>query len=233
MEQTVLARWDNFYVIVGSAAAALTGLQFVVMAFVGNTPARRASSATISAFGTPNVVHFAMVLLLSAVLSAPWPSLGAMAIALAVCGGGGLLYGVVVTRRAGRQTSYEPVLEDWLWHAALPLLAYAGVAAGALLLLRIEDDALFAIAAASLLLLFVGIHNAWDTVTYIATGQNETRPQGPQTGPPEQENRDAESRVKPLTRRAPRTNIEVSVLRVGAFGTWRSGRRLTGAPASR
>jgi hypothetical protein len=158
----------------------LTGLQFVVMALVANTSAPGASSATIDAFGTPNVVHFAMVLLLSAVLSAPWPSLDAMAVALAVCGAGGVVYGVVVIRRAGRQTSYEPVLEDWIWHATLPLLAYAGVAAGALLLLTIEEDALFAIAAASLLLLFVGIHNAWDTVTYITTGQHETNRPGPQ-----------------------------------------------------
>jgi hypothetical protein len=186
MEQTVLARWNNFYEIVGSAAAALTGLQFVVMAVVANTPARSGSPATVDAFGTPNVVHFAMVLLLSAVLSAPWPSLGAIASVLAMCGAGGVVYGVVVTRRAGRQTSYEPVLEDWIWHATLPLLAYTGVAAGALLLLRIEEDALFAIAAASLLLLFVGIHNAWDTVTYIAVGQHETKQQGPPTGPPEQ-----------------------------------------------
>jgi hypothetical protein len=186
MEQTVLARWDNFYVIVGSAAAALTGLQFVVMALAANTPVLSASSATIDAFGTPNVVHFAMVLLLAAILSAPWPSLGAMALALAMCGAGGVVYGVVVTRRARRQTSYEPVLEDWIWHAALPLVAYAGVAAGALLLLRIEQDALFAIAAASLLLLFVGIHNAWDTVTYLAVGQHEPKQPGKETRPPEQ-----------------------------------------------
>jgi len=31
MPKSPLAEWDNFYVIVGSAAAGLTGLTFVVM----------------------------------------------------------------------------------------------------------------------------------------------------------------------------------------------------------
>jgi hypothetical protein len=39
---------------------------------------------------------------------------------------------------------------------------------GAIALVRHTTAGLFAIAATSLLLLFVGIHNAWDTVTYIA-----------------------------------------------------------------
>jgi len=30
-----------------------------------------------------------------------------------------------------------------------------------------ERDALFGVGAAALLLLFTGIHNAWDTVTYL------------------------------------------------------------------
>jgi hypothetical protein len=38
---------------------------------------------------------------------------------------------------------------------------------GILLALR-HTSALFAIAAIALLLLFLGIHNAWDSVTYIA-----------------------------------------------------------------
>lgn len=33
-----LAKWDSFYVIVGSAAGALIGLQFVVMTLIANEP---------------------------------------------------------------------------------------------------------------------------------------------------------------------------------------------------
>ena len=34
---SALIPWDNFYVIVGSSAAALTGLQFVVITLVAET----------------------------------------------------------------------------------------------------------------------------------------------------------------------------------------------------
>jgi hypothetical protein len=63
------------------------------------------------------------------------------------------------------------VLEDWIWHAALPLVAYAGLAVASGMLLRLAGDALFLIGAVALLLLFIGIHNAWDTVTYLAIGK--------------------------------------------------------------
>ncbi|HEY8312482.1 MAG TPA: hypothetical protein VIG47_18070, partial [Gemmatimonadaceae bacterium] len=69
-----LAEWGGFYVITGSAAAALTGLQFVVMALVAETNAKRDITA-IDAFGTPTIVLFCAVLYVSAAISAPWHSL--------------------------------------------------------------------------------------------------------------------------------------------------------------
>jgi hypothetical protein len=35
---TAIAGWENFYVIVGSSAGALIGLQFVVMTLVADRP---------------------------------------------------------------------------------------------------------------------------------------------------------------------------------------------------
>ena len=52
-----LTEWENFYVIVGSSAAALTGLQFVVIA-VGAEVSETRDPEAVSAFGTPTVVHF-------------------------------------------------------------------------------------------------------------------------------------------------------------------------------
>ena len=69
-----LAEWDSFYVIVGSAAGALIGLQFVVMTLIAEKPIPRAEEAG-PAFATPTIVHFSTVLLLSAVLRAPWQSI--------------------------------------------------------------------------------------------------------------------------------------------------------------
>lgn len=161
--------WETFYVIVGSSAGALTGLMFVVIALVGD---HGGSERQISAFGTPTVVHFGAVLLLSAVLTAPWPAMPAARLALATFGSAGATYMVIVLRRTG-QTEYMPVFEDWLFHDALPLAAYIGVLLAALTMARRPTPSLFVIGAASVLLLFVGIHNAWDTVTYLIVARWE------------------------------------------------------------
>jgi F0F1-type ATP synthase assembly protein I len=162
-----LRHWESFYVIVGSSAAALTGLQFVVVALVAESH-RRSTTREIDAFATPTIVHFCAVLLIAAVLSAPWHALSSAALVLGVCGAAGVGYTGIVTRRARRQTGYRPVLEDWLWHSAFPFVAYTTLLSAALALARHATGALFMIGAAALVLLFIGIHNAWDTVTYVA-----------------------------------------------------------------
>ena len=170
--RTPLAAWESFYVIVGSSGAALTGLQFVVIALIP-TSQLVGSTREIEAFGTPTIVHFCSVLLLSAILSAPWHSLSNAALALGACSIAGISYSLVIIRRARRQTGYRPVFEDWLFFAVLPLLAHALLFIAALLLASFPRRTLFLIAAISLLLLFIGIHNAWDSVTYIAVGHRQ------------------------------------------------------------
>jgi hypothetical protein len=160
------ASWESFYVVVGSSGGALIGLQFVVITLIAD---RRhlATAGSLSAFGTPTVVHFTGALLVSAIMSAPWPSLVPLSIALGTCGFSGLAYGAVVIRRARRQTDYKPVWEDWLWYTGLPCVSYAALTVTAALLRPYPQRALFGIAAAALGLLLIGIHNAWDTVTHI------------------------------------------------------------------
>jgi hypothetical protein len=173
MEQAVplpLIAWESFYVIVGSSGAALTGLQFVVIALIAETNAA-GGLKEIAAFGTPTVVHFCAALLVSAILSAPWSTLASPGAALAICGAAGITYSAVVTFRA-RQTGYRPVLEDWIWHVVLPFLVYAGLLVAGIVLARHPAPALFVVGAGSLMLLFIGIHNAWDTVTYVAVKQS-------------------------------------------------------------
>ena len=162
-----LGAWESYYVIVGSSAGALTGLQFVVIALIAESR-QRATLRQIDAFGTPTIVHFCAVLLVSAVVSAPWHGLSNAALLLGASGVAGLGYIALVIRRALGQTAYRLVLEDWIWHIVLPLAAYAILLSAAVTLERTTVTALFMIGAVSLLLLFIGIHNAWDTVTYIA-----------------------------------------------------------------
>jgi hypothetical protein len=161
-----LTGWENFYVIVGSSGAALIGLQFVVIALVKDTRART-TSGTLSAFGTPTVVHLAGALVISAIMSAPWPSLFAVAFALALVGLTGIGYGARVIIHARHQVGYQPVWQDWLWHIVFPCGAYVALALAAFVLRAFTAVALFVIAASALGLLLVAIHNAWDTVTYL------------------------------------------------------------------
>ena len=76
-------------------------------------------------------MNLTAALLVSAIMSAPSRSLVVTSIALAVCGTAGIAYGVVVIRRARRQTYYEPVWQDWLWYAVLPCAGYAALGLGA------------------------------------------------------------------------------------------------------
>jgi len=162
-----LQPWTNFYVIVGSAAGALTGLQFVVLTLIAQ--ARVASSTReIRAFASPTIVHFFAALVISAIASAPWETLSAAATCLAAFGVLGVAYLISVIRHTRKQTGYQPDTEDWIWYTVLPLAAYAALAAAAVVMPRRAGGCLFAVAAITLGLLVVGLHNAWDTITYVA-----------------------------------------------------------------
>src|SRR6266581_7804680 len=169
---SVLSLWESFYVIVGSSGAGLTGLMFVVITLAADSSVPR-TPETLNAYGTPNVIHFVAVLLIAAVLSAPWQRFKDPAHVVGATALAGVVYVLIVLRRMRRQSQYKPVLEDWVWHQILPLIAYVTLFVGAAGLSHEQAWALFAIGAAALLLLFVGIHNAWDTVAYVVSTDKE------------------------------------------------------------
>jgi hypothetical protein len=164
----ILSAWANFYVMTGSSAAALTGLMFVVITLVTGAERTRRSRDGISTFSTPTVLHFGVALLVCAVLSAPWRTLLAPAVPLGLIGGFGVTYIVRVMHRTRHLRAYTADIEDWAWYGILPLVAYAAILGGAIALGAAHPDALFALAAGVMLLLFAGIHNAWDIVTFLA-----------------------------------------------------------------
>jgi len=182
MDGSPFAPWANFYVIVGGAAAALTGLQFVVIV-LGAELSAVASEHTASVFGTPNIVHFGAALLNSAILSAPWKRAASASTAIAIFAFAGLLYTLLVLRRARVEKDYVPVGEDWVWHVVLPMLSYALLLVSGIFIARAPGPALFGVGGVSLLLLFIGIHNAWDSVLYIATSSRRRRQEREQMGP--------------------------------------------------
>jgi hypothetical protein len=63
---------------------------------------------------------------------------------------------------------YQTPLKDWFWYMALPLSAYVAIVVAAFMLPANPALALYIVGAAMSVLLFIGIHNAWDLVTYLA-----------------------------------------------------------------
>src|SRR5689334_6629271 len=82
---SLLTSWQNFYVIIGSAAAALTGLMFVVITLIAGTRTSK-SSRSLVAFGTTTVVHFCIALHVAALLSTPWQALWNVSLLLGLTG---------------------------------------------------------------------------------------------------------------------------------------------------
>ncbi|HEX4748001.1 MAG TPA: hypothetical protein VH302_00535 [Bryobacteraceae bacterium] len=171
----LLRFWQTFYEIVGSAAAALTGLQFVVIAVLAQS-GRPGGRREVSAFGTPTVVNFCAALLIALFMSAPWPGLPQLEFCLTACAAFGLAYSIRVLYHARNATSYKPDAEDWVWYLVLPFLGYATLFSAGILLWMSQVWALAVPAAVAVLFLVIGIHNAWDTLTYIVVDRPDNAP---------------------------------------------------------
>jgi len=168
-----LSEWDSFYVIIGSAAGALIGLQFVVMTLIADRPSRYAAEAG-GAFATPTIVHFTVTLFLSALVCVPWNATTPLMWVIMGIGIGGAAYLAAVLLRMKRQRAYRPEFEDWLFHLILPLAAYVTFVAAATVISTHLRDGLLVVAGAVLLLLLAGIHNAWDAVSYHVLVQRKS-----------------------------------------------------------
>jgi hypothetical protein len=174
MALSTLPDWQTFYVIAASAAAGLTGLTFVVIALAANR--RRITTAGLRAFVTPTIIHFGTVLALAAFMSVPRQNVMSLSLGFGAAGVSGLIYGGVIAtsmRRIG--SAYVPVGEDWLWHVALPTLVYGALLVMAFLTRSRTEQTLYGVAAASMLLLFIGIHNAWDVAVSISVNDQQDR----------------------------------------------------------
>ena len=144
------------------------GLMFVVISMIMGTARERRSPEGISIFTTPTVVHFGAAIIVAGDMLAPWHSARnacAIAALLAVCG---VAYMARVIGRTHKMIDYDADLEDRLWYNIFPFVAYGTVAAGSFLALASAGAGLFIVAAGVVMLMFVGIRNAWDIVTFIA-----------------------------------------------------------------
>jgi hypothetical protein len=165
-----LADWETFYVILGSSAAALIGLQFVVVALSADRQQTlRADEVAVRAFGTPTIVHLGVVLLLAAFITIPHQTVLSLHLSVVATAAFGMFYVARAFVLARRQTSYKPVWSDWMWHIALPFASYLHLLVAGFSVAHETDTALYGIGGTAIVLLFIGIHNAWDSAVYVAT----------------------------------------------------------------
>jgi hypothetical protein len=168
MDSSPLAGWENFYVIMGSSAGGLTGLTFVVIALA--TEARRTNAVGLNTFITPTIVHFGTVLGLAAFMCVPRLTALGLALLLGAAGIAGLVYvGVIAANIHHKLGDYVAVREDWFWNVVLPGVAYGVLCATALLIEQGRAEiAVYGVALASVGLLYIGIHNAWDIAIWMS-----------------------------------------------------------------
>ncbi|HTW37835.1 MAG TPA: hypothetical protein VMD49_04635 [Steroidobacteraceae bacterium] len=175
-----LGDWQNFYVIVGSSAGALIGLTFIVITVaadrMGAATSPTARLTGLRTFITPTAVYFGSGLWVAALMCVPGQTVLTLGACLGITGAAGLLYCATVGSRISRASlDYRPFLSDWIWSVVLPLAAYLSLLATGWLLHAFPLASLYGVGATTLLLMFIGIHNAWDVVVWITTERHAHR----------------------------------------------------------
>jgi hypothetical protein len=156
-----LDAWRNFYVIVGSSAGALIGLQFVVIALITSIRTQ-VEHTSMRAFASPTTVYFSSVLLLAGLMNVPYEGATPLGAFLVAVGAIGVGYVMRVLRHQFRQSGYTPDAGDWAWYSILPVLSYTAILVAGSLTWTNPHVSLDLTAASAMLLLLVGVHNAWD-----------------------------------------------------------------------
>jgi hypothetical protein len=157
-----LAPWRDFYVTVGTASGAIVGAAFVVASLTTNQDKRELG---INGFITPTAVHLGGVLVGSAVLIVPAPTVLFLALFFGIAGLGGILYGSIIIRF--RVKGLTLAVEDRFWYLLAPPLAYTVMAASAWAMWSGSSYALALLALSLMALLVTGMRNLWDMATFM------------------------------------------------------------------
>ena len=160
--------WQNFYMLLGEASATLAGLMFVA-ASLGARLINEDSDPKVRTFLTPTVVYFSLVLLLCALMNVPTQTRAALTIQIFAVGLIGAGYSLShLPRLHSFQHDGSLSRQAWIWNLVLPLLSALWLLGTALSLPRSVTGALDAAAVGVLLLVMVGLHNAWNVTLTLA-----------------------------------------------------------------
>jgi hypothetical protein len=163
--------WSDYFVLLGTAAAGLIGLLFVVVTLTANFERSRALWAS-GVYMSPVVASFALVLSASALTLVPGVTRPAFAGLLAIVATLGLaaaLRSCLGIRKLSRSES-PPHWSDFWGYGLGPALTYFALEGAAVAIWREAGWALYLLAGLLLILLLNAIRNAWDLISWMAPG---------------------------------------------------------------
>jgi hypothetical protein len=168
----MLEHWHDFYLLVGTAAAALLALLFVAVSIGAGVVSRETAGLTRT-YMSPVAFHFAAVLFVSAVALVPTHTQVSLSVLIGASAGIGVVYAAFVIKRLLSDGIAD--LPDRLAYGLSPLIAYAAILAGAVLLYRGMERAMEVVATGVLVLLIINVRNAWDLLLAMARRQRDAR----------------------------------------------------------
>jgi modulator of FtsH protease len=176
--------WQNFYMLLGGASATLVGLMFIAITLQSGrwtTEDRPILHASFNAFLSPTFIHFVYVLVTALVVLIPTLSETALGVLLVTAGLGSLGHiarNLPFLRERYRAGTIDR--SDVVWYSMMPSIGYILYLDGGAGLLMAAGrgaaatPALNALAAASVLLVVIGVRNAWDLVVFLVLTRVDT-----------------------------------------------------------
>ncbi len=167
------AAWENYYLMMGSSAAALIGLLFVVASLSGERESNAVRQGT-RIYASPVVFHLGVVVLVSAVAMIPDIPFSAVCILIGICALAGMIYAVVVAKLL-RGDPPPPGFDwtDFWFYGVGPFLIYLLLAIATLCLRLLPAAIPLSLGLLVLSLLMLCVRNAWDLVTYLVPRSKE------------------------------------------------------------
>ena len=163
----ILHDWQNFYILMGTAAATLMGLLFVAVSSGGYLPPQQAKNY-LRTFVNPTLLYYFQVLLVACLGIMPLANALIFIGALVVVGSINVALILKILRRIVVVHGDDEIDGGhWIWHVLLPALVsllFLGTAIGFFLGITLAPMGL---AVAELLLIGIGLHNTWTLTIWL------------------------------------------------------------------
>ena len=161
----LLQHWHEFYLLVGTAAAALVALLFVAASIGAGILTKHAGGPTRT-YMSPIAFHFTSALFVSAAALVPTHTRLTLGVLVGLNAIAGAIYAAFVLRRLFTDNIAD--LADRICYGIIPFFAYAAGLVAAFLIFRGSAHAPEYLAGTVVLLLIVNIRNAWDLMLSLA-----------------------------------------------------------------